>query len=268
MSLWRQYLLSRKATNKARWVIDNLLPPIVSDARWFNRILAHATYGRLPFDLDFKERAFFMTQRDFRAAYEALGVGIDRPSDATERQREFLITMACGPDVLEVGCGNGQLALEMARRGLHVWACDMSRFSLASVEQKAATMGIWAQFIASDTVQLPWKDNSFDSVVTSHTLEHVGDLAAAMREIRRVAKHRIVIVVPCQKYKRYTIDYHLHFFPTEAQLRHQLGLTNVHVHKIDGDWGIVAELGREDHQASMGQEQYWNRERLTRLVGR
>jgi 2-polyprenyl-3-methyl-5-hydroxy-6-metoxy-1,4-benzoquinol methylase len=248
MSLWRRYLLSRKVTNKARWVIDNLLPPIVSDARWFNRILAYVTYGRLPFDLDFKERAFFMTEQEFRAAYAAVGLGVDRQSDATEGQREFLIAMARGPNVLEVGCGNGELALEMARRGFRICACDMSVFSLALVEQRTAKMGLWVKFIASDIGRLPWKDKSFDSVVTSHTLEHVGDLASAMREIRRVAKHRIAIVVPCQKYKRYTIDYHLHFFPTEAQLRHQLGLTHAHVYKIDGDWGIVAELGREDHQ--------------------
>jgi ubiquinone/menaquinone biosynthesis C-methylase UbiE len=260
MSLWRRYLLSRKVTNKARWVIDNLLPPIISDSRWFNRILAKITYGRLPFDLDFKERAFFMSQQDFRAAYAAVGLGVDRQSDATRGQTEFLIAMARGPDVLEVGCGNGQLALDLARCGFRVCGCDMNRFSFALVQHKAAKMEIRAQFIASDIVRLPWKDKSFDSVVTSHTLEHVGDLAAAMREIRRIAKHRIVIVVPCQKYKRYTIDYHLHFFPTEAQLRHQLGLTSAHVYKIDGDWGIVAEVGKEDHEASMRQEQSRNGE--------
>jgi 2-polyprenyl-3-methyl-5-hydroxy-6-metoxy-1,4-benzoquinol methylase len=268
MSLWSRYLLSRRVTNKTRWVIDNLLPPIVSDMRWFNRILARAAYGRLPFDLDFKERAFFMTHRDFRAAYEVLGAGLDRPSDATQGQREFLISMTRGRNVLEVGCGNGQLALEMARHGFRVWACDMSQFSLASAQQKAAKMGLSAKFIASDIVRLPWKDGSFDSVVTSHTLEHVVDLVSAMREIRRVAKHRIVIVVPCQKYKRYTIDYHLHFFPTEAQLQHQLGLTNAQVHKIDGDWGLVAELDRDDQPALVGQEQYRNQVLRTRAVGR
>jgi 2-polyprenyl-3-methyl-5-hydroxy-6-metoxy-1,4-benzoquinol methylase len=258
MSLWRQYLLSRRVTNKARWMIDNLLPPIVSDARWFNRILARVTYGRLPFDLDFKERAFFMTERDFRASYAAVGLGVDRQSDATEGQKEFLIAMARGPDVLEVGCGNGQLALDLARRGFRVCGCDMSRLALALVQQKTAKMGIPAKFIASDIARLPWKDKSFDSVVTSHTLEHVGDLAAAMREIRRIAKHRIVIVVPCQKYKRYTIDYHLHFFATEAQLRHQLGLINAHVYKIDGDWGIVADLGREDQKGLNGSLEMWD----------
>src|SRR4029450_11590333 len=242
MSLWRRYLLSRKVTNKARWVIDNLLPPIVSDARWFNGILAHLTYGRLPFDLDFKEHAFFMTQHDFRAAYEAIGTGINRPSDTTGGQREFLMAMARGPNVLEVGCGTGQLALEMAHRGLQVWACDMNRFSLVLVQQEASKTGMSAKFITSDIGYLPWRDGFFDSVVTAHTLEHVTDLAAAMREIRRVAKRRIVIVVPCQKYKRYTIDYHLHFFPTAAQLRTQLGLSNgAHVRKIDGDWGTVAD---------------------------
>jgi ubiquinone/menaquinone biosynthesis C-methylase UbiE len=268
MSLWRRYLLSRKVTNKARWMIDNLLPPIVSDARWFNQILARVTYGSVPFDLDFKERAFFMTQQDFRAAYEAVGARLRCPSDATDRQRKFLISMASGPDVLELGSGNGQLALELAHRGLRVWACDMNYFSQAMLQQRAIKLGVWVKFIVSDVVRLPWKDKSFDSVVTSHTLEHVGDLAAAMREIQRVAKHRIVIVVPCQKYKRYTIDYHLHFFPTEAQLRHQLGLTNARVSKIDGDWAIVAEPERENHDRLQGRSSIGNAVRPTVLVSR
>jgi ubiquinone/menaquinone biosynthesis C-methylase UbiE len=127
----------------------------------------------------------------------------------------------------------------------------MNRFSLVLVQQAASKTGMSAKFITSDIGHLPWRDGFFDSVVTARTLEHVTDLAAAehvtdlaaaMREIRRVAKRRIVIVVPCQKYKRYTIDYHLHFFPTSAQLRTQLGLANAHVRKIDGDWGIVADL--------------------------
>jgi len=245
MGCWKRYLLSRKVTNKARWAFENLLPPIVSDARWFNKILAYLTYGDLPFDLDFKERAPFMTQQEFVAAYEALGTGINRPYDSTRRQRKFLIDMTCGPHVLEVGCGDGQLALEIASRGFQVWGCDVCSHPLVVAQQRAAKVGICAKFVAADVTLLPWKDNFFDSVVTAHTLEHIINLSAAMAEVRRVAKRRIVIVVPCQRYKRYTIDYHLNFFPTEAQLRSQLGLANAHVRKIDGDWGIAADLHAE-----------------------
>jgi hypothetical protein len=44
MSSWKRSLLSRNVTNRVRWMIDNLLPPILSDARWFNHILAYGVY--------------------------------------------------------------------------------------------------------------------------------------------------------------------------------------------------------------------------------
>jgi len=45
-------------------------------------------------------------------------------------------------------------------------------------------------------------------------------------------------VVPRQRYYRYTVDYHLHFFPSAAPLEHLLG---GHARDIDGDWFVVAE---------------------------
>ena len=54
--------------------------------------------------------------------------------------------------------------------------------------------------------------------------------------MRRVSRGRVLIVVPCQKYKRYTIDTHVHFFPTESVLRFAIGLRPAAVQKVDGDW--------------------------------
>jgi hypothetical protein len=77
-------------------------------------------------------------------------------------------------------------------------------------------------------------------VVCAHTLEHVPDVWAAARELRRVAD-RVLVVVPRQRYYRYTVDYHLHFFPSAAPLEHLLGGT---AHEIDGDWYVIAQRAR------------------------
>jgi 2-polyprenyl-3-methyl-5-hydroxy-6-metoxy-1,4-benzoquinol methylase len=71
-----------------------------------------------------------MTQQEFIAAYEALGAGINRSYDSTERQREFILDMVYGPCVLEVGCGDGRMAFEIARQGFRVWGCDVISSSL------------------------------------------------------------------------------------------------------------------------------------------
>jgi len=49
-----------------------------------------------------------------------------------------------------------------------------------------------------DKFPYPFKENTFEEVYTSHTLEHVKDLIATMQELHRIAKPhaRIVIRVP------------------------------------------------------------------------
>ncbi|MGF1583602.1 MAG: hypothetical protein ACFCD0_30155 [Gemmataceae bacterium] len=76
-------------TNRYRWFIDKLLPPIVSDSRWFNWLLARIMYGNRPFDLDFKEKADLMSDEEFQAAYQALGRNLHRRSDTTAGQQRF-----------------------------------------------------------------------------------------------------------------------------------------------------------------------------------
>lgn len=49
-----------------------------------------------------------------------------------------------------------------------------------------------------DTFPYPFKDNTFDEIYTSHTLEHVKDLITTMQELHRIGKPhaKIIIRVP------------------------------------------------------------------------
>ena len=49
--------------------------------------------------------------------------------------------------------------------------------------------------------------------MSTHTLEHVQRIDLALAELRRVAKHRLIIVVPKERPYRYSFNLHLHFFP-------------------------------------------------------
>ncbi|MCH7911335.1 MAG: acyl-CoA dehydrogenase C-terminal domain-containing protein [Candidatus Hydrogenedentes bacterium] len=46
----------------------------------------------------------------------------------------------------------------------------------------------------------------------------------------RIARYRIVVVVPRQRYRKYTYDSHIHFFPDEFQLFYGLGISEVTQH--------------------------------------
>lgn len=218
-----------------RRLLDDFLPPVVREWRPLNRWMATTFHGPA-FDLDFKERAFTMSPREFADAYAALDAGGARyrDTDTTPGQLAAICEAARGR-VLEVGSGNGVVAAALVAAGREVTALEVTLGSAMETERRAHCRVAIAGLPA-----LPFEDLAFDTVVCAHTLEHVPDLYAAVRELRRVA-HRVIVVVPRQRYYRYTVDYHLHFFPSAAPLEH---LLDGHARDIDGDWFVLTDAVR------------------------
>lgn len=222
----------RRITSPVRRLLDDWLPPKIREWRPLNTVLARMVHGP-SFDLDFKERAFHMTDREIAEAYSELAQGGARfrDTDTTPDQIAAILDAARGR-VLEVGCGNGQLAERLKDRRHEVVAVDVTMGSARATAERAR-----CPVVLAGLPDLPFADHAFDTVVCSHTLEHIPDLWRAATELRRVGK-RVIVVVPCQRYYRYTVDYHLHFFPTAAPLEHLLGGT---ARLVDGDWVVVSD---------------------------
>lgn len=231
-------LRDRRITNAVRYVLDEWLPPVVRESRTLNRALAKAFFGT-DFDLDFKEKAFSMSAKEIAGAYERLAAGAERyrASDTTERQAAAIVQHAVGPRVLEVGCGNGSVTTRLVRAGHTVFAVDVAKHSLQAVRGTAGAPDL--PLVCAELPYLPFPDRAFDTVVCAHTIEHVPDIHATASELRRVTGKRLIVVVPRQRYYRYTIDYHLHFFPSAAPLTSLLGISDARVSSVDGDWLYV-----------------------------
>jgi ubiquinone/menaquinone biosynthesis C-methylase UbiE len=224
-------LFDRRVTSRLRVILDDWLPPIVREWRPLNVALGRLVHGTA-FDLDFKRRAFEMTDREIAQAYDRLAQGGARfrDSDSTPAQIDAIAEAARG-SVLEVGCGNGAIA-ERLRRAHDVVAVDVT---LGSAQQTRRRAGCPVTLAALP--ELPFATRAFDTAVCAHTLEHIPDVWRAAAELRRVAR-RVIVVVPCQRYYRYTVDYHLHFFPHAGPLERLLGGK---ARPIDGDWFLVAD---------------------------
>jgi len=94
-----------------------------------------------------------------------------------------------GERVLDVGCGTGIVAREVASRlgaTAAVTAVDLSPNMLAVARAAAARAGLAVEWHEGNAEQLPFHDAAFDLVLCQFALMFVDDKAAALSEMRRV----------------------------------------------------------------------------------
>jgi ubiquinone/menaquinone biosynthesis C-methylase UbiE len=91
---------------------------------------------------------------------------------------------------LDVGCGPGQFTILFAERlpGVEVWGIDLAPTMIELARQHASesTAADRLHFDVADVAHLPFPDDHFDAVVSSGSIKHWPDQAAALREIHRV----------------------------------------------------------------------------------
>ena len=74
--------------------------------------------------------------------------------------------VADGDAVLDVGTGNGNLAILAAQRGANVSACDLTPRMLELAQERARTDGVAISFVEGDAEDLPYADEEFDHVLS------------------------------------------------------------------------------------------------------
>jgi SAM-dependent methyltransferase len=99
------------------------------------------------------------------------------------------LNVAPGSQLLDVGCGSGQLALIAAKDGLEVTGVDIAGNLIERARARAQAEGLRARFEEADAEALPFEDGSFD-VVTSL----IGAMFAPQPDL--VAKELLRVCVP------------------------------------------------------------------------
>ena len=87
-----------------------------------------------------------------------------------------------GRATLDVGCGEGRVARDLAARGHSVTGIDASP-TLVELARAAHPDG---EYVLADAAALPFADASFDLVVAFNSLMDVQDMPGAIREAARV----------------------------------------------------------------------------------
>ena len=108
---------------------------------------------------------------------------------------DMLAPVDAGASLLEVGCGAGystQYLRAALAPGQELRATDVGDTLLVAARDRNPGIG----FFQSSVYRLPLPDKSVDAVVMLEVLEHLDDPDAALAELARVARKRVVISTP------------------------------------------------------------------------
>jgi SAM-dependent methyltransferase len=199
--------MRRETTNRIRYVLEELIPPVLRDSWLFHRLARLVWGAHITRLAEFRARAPFLTDEEYASLYR------DHPrvhegTDNSEASILRIVADTLGPSVCDVGCGTGALLQRIGaarpdiekRTGVDFVIDDAGR--LPGVD-----------YVAARIEDLPFPDKAFDTVICTHVIEHVLDYRRSIAELRRIAKRCLIIVVPREREYRYSFNPHFNFFP-------------------------------------------------------
>lgn len=103
----------------------------------------------------------------------------------------FLLSIISGNSILELGCGGGNLLEVLKNSGYRYRGIDIDDKAIKLCEEKYLDILKW-----DISQNLPFEDNSFDSVVSMHVLEHMENPWNLLSECNRIARKISAHIVP------------------------------------------------------------------------
>lgn len=159
---------------------------------------------------------------------------------------ESLLRQAIGAEtpstVLDCGVGTGALSEALSKvldRPFALTAVDVSPRMLAKAEEILRNTKARTVVCQANATELPFTDNGFDMVMTSHMLEHISEPLAALREMVRVLKPggRLFACMTRRSFASVIIQlrWRTHRITNDEAVRlfHHAGLTSVESLDID-----------------------------------
>jgi ubiquinone/menaquinone biosynthesis C-methylase UbiE len=182
--------------------------------------------------------------------------------------------LAHGPRILELGCGEGNLTLDLASREMDLTAIDLSSERIERARSRANDMNLQVRpnWIVADLNTFSLPRNGFDSVIAHDSLHHILHLDRLCEEVAHTLKPGGYFIVMdytgmgflrkllagllygiLPTYQPYSVKWHLRkrlpgFLATEGQKRKALDRNSVNALHEDSpfeeisQWSIVDEI--------------------------
>ena len=202
--------LSSELTIKIKYILDNYCFPFLRDSYFFMLLPMYLCFSKKYKQvMEFKAKAPYMSAEEYAEIYaETAPFHLSRPTDLNRECVEKILKDVTGGSALDIGCGRCFLLKKIGE----THKIELTGLDLVLSETSDTDTNNF-KIVNGTAESIPLEDKSIDTVICTHVLEHVIDLKLAISEIRRVAKRRIIIVVPCERPYKYTFSLHLRFFP-------------------------------------------------------
>jgi 2-polyprenyl-3-methyl-5-hydroxy-6-metoxy-1,4-benzoquinol methylase len=108
-----------------------------------------------------------------------------------------LVELAGGPgSALEIGCGEGELSMRLAKRGWRVQGCDIAHEAIVEARRRAAVVGLAIPFEQHDIRELRGVYEPAELVVCCEVLEHLEDTVEAIGTLLSLCRGHLIVSVP------------------------------------------------------------------------
>lgn len=107
-----------------------------------------------------------------------------------------------GADVLDIGCGHGTMVIEVGRRGGIVTGIEpcvaWRQIAYQRIEEQPFRQNM--KIISGSAETLPFRNESFDYILSLQVLEHVQNVKHAIHEMARVLRPGGIAYISCENY--------------------------------------------------------------------
>lgn len=197
--------IPKKITGFINFIFDQCMPPVIRDSKLIMFPFFKLFFGKnASIYINFKEKLLTLSKEDIGNLYKKTfnPSAVKRKTDLQARCIKIIESSIEGSLILDVGCGSGYLTKRLA-----------DKHQVIGIDFKVETVkNSNPKFISGNILSLPFSNNSFDTVICTHVLEHIPNLQKAVEELRRVTRKKLIIVVPLQRPYLYTFNAHIHFF--------------------------------------------------------
>ena len=200
-------MLNRSVVNKIRYVLEDILSPFIRDSRLFYCLMYLMYRKKTTYLTQFRVRLPYLSKEEYGRYYQSFD-SVMSDTDLNKKCIDRILVETLGDRIIDVGSGRGYLAnLIRQKTGKETVGCDFQ------IDEEIRKRYPDVQFISGDIEDLPIKDKEFDTVICTHTLEHIVNFQGALNELRRICRKKLILVVPKEREYRYSFNLHVHFFP-------------------------------------------------------